>query len=48
MACAMGGGYDKHGPELIIYGRGGCSMCSDFKSQLEAEGIGYRMVRHTR
>jgi len=30
--------------ELIIYGRNGCGMCRNFKSQLEAEGIRYRMV----
>lgn len=32
--------------ELIIYGRDGCGMCSHFKSQLQSEGIEYRMVRY--
>jgi len=30
--------------ELVIYGRDGCGMCSHFKSQLQSEGIEYRMV----
>jgi len=35
---------EKNTNELIIYGRDGCGMCSHFKSQLESEGIDYRMV----
>ena len=43
-AAPSGGGGGGGVAELIIYGRDGCGMCSNFKSQLQSEGIDYRMV----